>query len=374
LNDLGRAAGANLRPALFLSAVVDRSSAGCPALPGKVDSTSAVVQPVCSSPDLESFAELARTMSTTSADLRTRLGRLELANPILVASGTFGYAREMAGLVDLGRLGGVIPKTITRLPRPGNSPWRTVETTGGMLNSIGLDNDGIEAFIGHHLPYLRTLPTAVIVSIAGRTVEDFIELAARLDQEPGIAALELNISCPNVSGGVDFGTDPGLCRKLVAGVRGACRFPILAKLTPNVADIASIAAAAADGGADAVSAVNTCLGMAIDWKRRRPILGNVMGGLSGPAIKPIALRAVYQIARAVKVPIVGIGGIATIDDVMEFLVAGASAVQIGTANYYDPTVTMKLLDALPAALATLGASSIAQVVGTLQAAAPAAKH
>ncbi len=313
-------------------------------------------------------------MSTTSADLRTRLGRLELANPILVASGTFGYAREMAGLVDLGRLGGVIPKTITRLPRPGNSPWRTVETTGGMLNSIGLDNDGIEAFIGHHLPYLRTLPTAVIVSIAGRTVEDFIELAARLDQEPGIAALELNISCPNVSGGVDFGTDPGLCRKLVAGVRGACRFPILAKLTPNVADIASIAAAAADGGADAVSAVNTCLGMAIDWKRRRPILGNVMGGLSGPAIKPIALRAVYQIARAVKVPIVGIGGIATIDDVMEFLVAGASAVQIGTANYYDPTVTMKLLDALPAALATLGASSIAQVVGTLQAAAPAAKH
>ncbi|MBS0208701.1 MAG: dihydroorotate dehydrogenase [Planctomycetes bacterium] len=304
-------------------------------------------------------------MTAAGVDLEVRLGRLRLANPVLVASGTFGYAREMAGLVDIGRLGGVIPKTITRLARPGNSPWRTVETTGGLLNSIGLDNDGLEAFIEHHLPYLRTLPTALIVSIAGRTIDDFVELAARLDKEPGIAALELNISCPNVSGGVDFGTDPQLCRQVVSGVRRACSHPILAKLTPNVTNITHMAAAAAEGGADAVSAVNTCLGMAIDWRKRRPLLGNVVGGLSGPAIKPIALRCVFQIARHVQVPVVGIGGIATLDDAMEFLVAGASAVQVGTANYYDPHATTKILDGLPEAVASLGARSVPDIVGTL---------
>ncbi|HWB01354.1 MAG TPA: dihydroorotate dehydrogenase [Pirellulales bacterium] len=294
------------------------------------------------------------------------LSRLRLENPILVASGTFGYAREMAGLVDLGRLGAILPKTITRLPRLGNPPWRTVETTGGMLNAIGLDNDGIDAFIEHHLPYLRTLNTAIIVSIAGRTVDEFVELAERLEAAGGMAALELNISCPNVSGGVDFGTDPSLCQKLVSDVRGHCSLPIIAKLTPNVTSVAAIARAASDGGADALSLINTCLGMAIDWRRRRPLLGNTVGGLSGPAIKPIALRCVYQAARATSTPIIGIGGIATIDDVMEFLVAGASAVQIGTANYYDPTVSMKLLDALPAAIASLGAARVSDVVGTLQ--------
>ena len=174
-------------------------------------------------------------------------------------------------------------------------------------------------------------------------------MAARLDGVPGVAALELNISCPNVSGGVDFGTDPAMCEKVVAGVRAACSLPILAKLTPNVTDITAIARAAEAGGADALSLINTCLGMAVDWRRRRPMLGNVLGGLSGPAIKPIALRIVYQVAQAVKIPLVGIGGIATIDDVMEFLVAGATAVQIGTANFYNPTVSMQILDALPAA-------------------------
>jgi dihydroorotate dehydrogenase (NAD+) catalytic subunit len=300
-------------------------------------------------------------------DLRVQLGRLSLRNPVLVASGTFGYAREMERLVDLNRLGGILPKTITAQPRIGNAPWRTVETAAGLLNSIGLDNDGIEAFIAHHLPYLRTLAAPTIVSIAGRTHEEFVEMARRLDDEPGVAAIELNVSCPNVSGGVDFGTDAAMCHRLVADTRAACRLPLLAKLTPNVTNIATMARAAAEGGADAISLINTVLGMAIDWRRRHPLLGNVLGGLSGPAIKPIALRCVFQVAQAVKTPIVGIGGIANIDDVMEFLVAGASAVQIGTANYYDPTATMKILDQLPGALAELGATKVADVVGTLDA-------
>lgn len=301
-------------------------------------------------------------------DLRVRLGRLQLPNPILVASGTFGYAREMASLVDLARLGGILPKTITSQPRAGNAPWRTIETTGGMLNSIGLDNDGIETFIEHHLPYLAGLGAPILVSIAGCDYDDFVAMAARLEGLAGIAGIELNISCPNVSHGVDFGTDPRLCEKVVAGCRAACGQPIIAKLTPNVTDIALIARAAEAGGADAISLINTCLGMAVDWRRRRPMLGNVMGGLSGPAIKPIALRCVYQVARATKTPLIGIGGIATIDDVMEFLVAGASAVQIGTANFYNPTVSMKLLDALPGAVRQLGAVSLAEIVGTLQSA------
>ncbi|MFO0896903.1 MAG: dihydroorotate dehydrogenase [Pirellulales bacterium] len=299
-------------------------------------------------------------------DLSIDLGRLRLPNPILVASGTFGYAREMQGLVPLERLGGIVPKTITKAPRIGNAPWRTVETSAGMLNSIGLDNDGIDAFLGHHLPYLATVGAPIIVSVAGHDEGEFYELAGRLEGQAGVAAIELNVSCPNVSGGVDFGTDPRLCERVVSGARKACSLPIWAKLTPNVADIASVARAAEQGGADAICAVNTCLGMAIDWRRRRPILGNVVGGLSGPAIKPIALRCVYQIARAVKIPVVGIGGIATLDDVMEFLVAGASAVQVGTANFYRPRASIEILEGLPAALAELGAVSVREVVGTLE--------
>jgi dihydroorotate dehydrogenase (NAD+) catalytic subunit len=300
-------------------------------------------------------------------ELSVSLGRLTLPNPILVASGTFGYAREMAGLIPLARLGGIVPKTITVAPRAGNPPWRTVETAAGMLNSIGLDNDGIEAFIAHHLPYLATVGAPIVVSVAGKSQVEFVELAARLDGQPGIAALELNISCPNVSGGVDFGTDPKLCEQAVAGARGATSLPILAKLTPNVTDITAIARAAEAGGADGISLINTCLGMAIDWRRRRPRLGNVVGGLSGPAIKPIALRCVYQVARAVKTPLVGIGGIASLDDVMEFLVAGASAVQLGTVNFYRPTAVVEILDALPQAVLELGAGSAREVVGTLDA-------
>lgn len=303
---------------------------------------------------------------SAAVDLSIDLGRLRLPNPILVASGTFGYAREMQGLVPLERLGGIVPKTITKAPRIGNAPWRTVETSAGMLNSIGLDNDGIDAFLEHHLPYLATVGAPIIVSVAGHDEGEFYELAGRLEGQTGVAAVELNVSCPNVSGGVDFGTDPKLCERVVAGARKACSLPIWAKLTPNVADIASVARGAEQGGADAICAVNTCLGMAIDWRRRRPILGNVVGGLSGPAIKPIALRCVYQVARAVTIPVVGIGGIATLDDVLEFLVAGASAVQVGTANFYRPRASIEILDGLPAAVAELDAMSVREVVGSLE--------
>lgn len=306
------------------------------------------------------------TSPASHIDLSVQLGRLRLANPILVASGTFGYAREMERLVELSRLGGVIPKTITAQPRAGNAPWRTVETAAGMLNSIGLDNDGIDAFIEHHLPYLSTIGSPLIVSVAGRTLDEFVAMSARLGECEGVAAIELNISCPNVSGGVDFGTDPGSCHNVVSRVVAACRVPVIAKLTPNVTSIAAIAKAAADGGADAISLINTLLGMAIDWRKRKPLLGNVMGGLSGPAIKPIALRCVHQVAQTVDTPMIGIGGIATIDDVMEFLVAGATAVQLGTVNFYDPTVSMRILDALPLALQQAGVSSVKEIVRTLK--------
>lgn len=298
-------------------------------------------------------------------DLSVSLGRLRLPNPIMVASGTCGYAREMAGLIELDRLGAVIPKTITPRPRLGSTPWRTVETPSGLLNAIGLDNDGIDLFIARHMPYLRQLGCPTVVSIAGATVEEFAAMAARLDGVAGVAGIELNISCPNVSGGVDFGTDPGMCHEVVRAVRRACGLPMLAKLTPNVTDISSIARAAEEGGADALSVINTLLGMWVDWRRRKPMLGNVMGGLSGPAIKPIALRCVFQVSRAVKIPVVGIGGIASLDDVMEFIVSGATAVQVGTANFYDPQVSMRILDGLPAALRALGVTSVAAAVGSL---------
>jgi dihydroorotate dehydrogenase (NAD+) catalytic subunit len=307
------------------------------------------------------------TATTPSIDLSVTLGRLQLANPVLVASGTFGYAREMENIVDCNRLGGILPKTITAQPRIGNAPWRTVEVTGGLLNAIGLDNDGVDKFIEHHLPYLAGIRTAIIVSVAGRTSDEFVKLAERVSQCEGVAAVELNLSCPNVSGGVDFGTDPESCRKVVAAARELCRVPILAKLTPNVTSITDVARGAADGGADAVCLINTVLAMAIDWRKRRPMLGNAMGGMSGPAIKPIALRCVHQVRSAVNIPIIGIGGIANIDDAMQFIVAGASAFQIGTANYYAPTASMQILDALPGAIRELNASSVREVVGTLDA-------
>jgi len=305
-------------------------------------------------------------VNSSNVQLDVQLGRLRLRNPITVASGTFGYAREMEGLVDFTRLGGILPKTVTKAPRPGNPPPRTCETTAGMLNSIGLDNDGIDAFLAEKMPYLASLDTAIIVSIAGKSEAEFVELVGRLDGNQSVAAVELNISCPNVSGGVDFGTDPTLCERVVAGCRRACDRPVIAKLTPNVTDVTLIARAAEAGGADAVSLINTCLGLAIDWRHRRPVLGNVMGGLSGPAIKPIALRMVFQVARAVGIPVMGIGGIATVDDVMEFLLAGATAVQVGTVNFYHPRASVEMVDALPEALAELGATRVSDIVGGVE--------
>jgi len=284
----------------------------------------------------------------------------------MVASGTFGYAREMEQIVDLSRLGGIVPKTITSQMRKGNAPWRTIETSSGLLNSIGLDNDGLDAFIESHLPYLVALDAPVIVSIAGENQADYVGIAQRLDACGGVAALELNISCPNVAHGVDFGSNPELCEKVVRDVRENCALPVLTKLTPNVTNIVELAAAAAAGGTDAVCLTNTLLGMAVDWRKQRPLLGNNVGGLSGPAIKPVSLRCVYQVAQAVDIPIIGIGGIANLNDCMEFFVAGASAIQIGTANYYDPTVTMRILDELPTAVTELGTNKFSDVPGSVK--------
>jgi dihydroorotate dehydrogenase (NAD+) catalytic subunit len=310
-------------------------------------------------------------LAASSPALSVTLGRLRLPNPILVASGTFGYGKEMTGFMDLARLGGIVPKTITPLPRKGNVPWRTVETASGLLNSIGLDNDGVEAFLEKQLPFLAGCGAPVIVSIAGANAAEFVGLARRLEGVAGIAALELNVSCPNVSHGVDLGSDPATCRDVVAGVRAATSLPVIAKLTPNVSDIAAVARGAADGGADAVTLINTLQGMAVDWRRRKPLLGNVVGGLSGPAIKPVALRCVHQVHRAVGIPIIGVGGIMTIDDCMEFFVAGAAAVQIGTASFAEPVVSARLLDELPAALHEAGAARFADLVGSLRLPQPA---
>jgi len=300
-------------------------------------------------------------------DLNVKLGRLALANPILVASGTFGYVREMAGFVRLERLGGVIPKTVTHRQRAGNPTPRTVETASGLLNAIGLDNDGIDHFRKHHLPYLRTVGTAVIANIAGEDEDQFVAMAGALGEEPGVAAIELNVSCPNVSHGLDLGVDAAAVGRLVRRVRAACPLPIIAKLTPNVTDIVAIARAAAEGGADAVSLVNTFRGMAVDWRSRRPILANDVGGLSGPAIKPLALRMVWDVARALPgLAIIGSGGIAEADDALEFLVAGASAVQVGTATFADPSASERMLDELTLKLDGAGIARVAEIVGTLR--------
>ncbi len=272
----------------------------------------------------------------------------------------------MQAFVPLARLGGIIPKTITPQPRIGNPPPRTVETRSGMLNSIGLDNDGLEAFVSKHLGYLLGLGTAVIANIAGRNVDEFVAMAARLGEFPQLAGLELNISCPNVSGGVDFGTDPKMTAEVVGKVRAACDLPVIAKLTPNVTSVAEIARAASDAGADAVTLVNTFQGLAVDWRRRRPILGGGYGGLSGPAIKPLALRIVSQVHRKVSIPIIGVGGISSLDDVMEFIVSGATAVQIGTANFYNPSLAGRLVDELEGAVRQAGCANISELVGTLK--------
>jgi dihydroorotate dehydrogenase (NAD+) catalytic subunit len=300
-------------------------------------------------------------------DLRVDIGSLMLRNPVLTASGTFGYAREFEELVNLHRLGGVIVKGISLEPRPGNPPQRIVETACGMLNAIGLQNVGVEQFIVQKMEYLRHLQTPVIVNILGDSVEEYREIAARLAGVEGIAALEVNISCPNVKkGGVAFGTDPLMAAAATSAVKQAADVPVMVKLSPNVSDIAAIARAVEDAGADSISLINTLIGMAIDLESRKPVLANVIGGLSGPAIKPVALRMVFEVARSVQIPVIGIGGIESGEDALEFMLAGATAVQIGTANFINPKVSEEVVDSIGDYVQNQGLSSVRELIGALQ--------
>ncbi|HDI51822.1 MAG TPA: dihydroorotate dehydrogenase [Bacteroidetes bacterium] len=301
------------------------------------------------------------------ADLRVTLGNLVLQNPILTASGTFGYGEEYQDFVNLNRVGGLITKSITLKPRAGNFPYRVVETVGGMLNSIGLSNVGVESFIEEKLPFLQQLRCAVIVNIAGSSIEEYEVVLSRLEETEGIDAYEINLSCPNVKeGGLTFGKDPRQIVKITTALRKRTTKPLIVKLTPNVSDMGELAKAAEDGGADIISAINTIVGMAVNVVQRRPVLGNVTGGLSGPAIKPIALARIWEISQKVKIPIIGIGGIFTCNDVLEFLVVGASAVQIGTANFIDPTISEKLVDELAAYCEQNQIARIRNLIGTLK--------
>ena len=299
----------------------------------------------------------------TNINLETSIGSLTLRNPVLTASGTFGYGEGIADLVDLNKLGGIICKTVTRQPREGNAPPRTCETTGGMLNAIGLQNVGVDRFIREKMPYLRDCGAPVIVNVAGQSSEEFAELCQILSEVEGISALELNISCPNVAHGLDFATDPQITEDVVAKCREVTALPLWVKLSPNVTNIAHIARAAEQGGADALSVCNTFIGIAIDVKRCRPRLSNGTGGLSGPAIKPLALRAVWQCAGAVEIPIIGIGGIATASDAIEFLLAGATAIQVGTATFVQPDASVKIVQGIECHLEERGLNSISQIIG-----------
>lgn len=299
--------------------------------------------------------------------LAVDLAGLRLKNPVMTASGTCGYAEELAPYADLSGLGAVVVKTITLLPRVGNPAPRIAETPSGMLNSIGLQNVGIEAFLREKLPILRRLKVPILVNIAGKSVEEYAELAKRLEGVPGVSALELNISCPNVAGGLDYGTDPSLTREVVRAVKQVSSVPVVPKLSPNVTDITVVARAAADGGADALSLINTLLGVAIDPHSRRPKIHTVTGGLSGPAIKPVALRMVWEVSRTVPLPLIGIGGIQTGEDAVEFLLAGATAVQVGTATFVDPRAPLKVRDGIAAYCARHGVRDVRTLVGALQA-------
>ena len=305
-------------------------------------------------------------MAIEQPDLRVKIGGLTLRNPVMTASGTFGYGEEFASYVNLHRLGAVVVKGISLKPRPGNPPPRIVETPCGMLNAIGLENVGAERFLAEKLPYLVKARATVVVNVLGDSIDDYQALAARLDGVPGIGALEINISCPNVKkGGVAFGTDPQMAEKVTAAVRKATNLPLIVKLTPNVTDIATIAKAVEAGGADAVSLINTLLGMAIDSKTRRPKLANVVGGLSGPAVKPVALRMAWQVAKAVNIPVVGIGGISNAEDALEFLIAGATAIEIGTANFINPRVTEEIVGGIAQYLKENQLTSIGELIGSL---------
>ncbi len=303
----------------------------------------------------------------TSVDLTTRLGPLTLKNPLLAASGTFGFGEEYAHYVDLSCFGAIVVKGATLHPRDGNPPPRVIETPAGMLNAIGLQNPGIDAIIAHKLPFLAQFDTAVILNISGESIEEYVEMARRSDGVAGVAALELNVSCPNVArGGMQFGLDPRLVHDLVAAVRAATTLPLITKLSPNVTDIRGTARAAAEAGSDILSLINTLLGMSIDVARRRPALSNVTGGLSGPAIRPVAVRMVWQVARELPTPLIGMGGIMTARDALEFILAGASAIAVGTANFVFPEAGPRVLDGIVHYCQESGVSSLTELVGAAQ--------
>lgn len=277
-------------------------------------------------------------------DLSVNLGGMHLNNPVVVASGTFGYGIEYEDFMDIGSIGAISVKGTTLEARPGNPPPRIIETSAGMLNAIGLENPGIEVFLKQHLPYLREKNATVIANIAGNSIEEYAEMAARIEKAEGIAAIELNISCPNVKqGGMQFGTDPDMVKSVVKAVKSESSLPVIPKLSPNVRDIVEIAQAAQEGGADALSMINTLMGMAVDINKRKPVLANIFGGLSGPAIKPVALRMIYQVYREIDLPILGGGGIMNYEDALEFIMVGASAISIGTGNFVNPGIAREVI-------------------------------
>ena len=300
-------------------------------------------------------------------DLKTDIGGIELENPVMTASGTFGYAWEFEELVDLNRLGGIIVKGLSLEPSLGNKPPRIVETACGMLNAIGLENVGIEAFVKEKLPFLKELSAPVFTNIYGKSISDYALLAARIDELNEVAGIEVNISCPNVkAGGIAFGVVPETAAEVIKAVRKATSKPLMVKLSPNVTDITQIARAVEGAGADSLSLVNTITGMSIDIETRRPKLANITGGLSGPAIKPVALRMVWQVAQSVKIPVIGVGGIVCAEDAIEFLIAGAVAVQVGTANFVNPHATIDIIEGIERFLREKKISSLRDIIGTLE--------
>lgn len=310
---------------------------------------------------------ISQPKKSTGPCMAVVIGRLKMANPVMVSSGCFGYGEEISRFYPLNRLGAIVVKGTTLEPRSGNPPPRMAETPGGMLNAIGLQNVGVDVFLRDKLPFIRQTGVPCIVNINGRKMEEYVELARRLDGVPGIAALEINISCPNVKeGGIEFGSTPEGAERVVSAVRKATRLTLITKLSPNVTDVRAIARACEAAGTDALSAINTVVGMAINARARKPVIRNITGGLSGPAVKPIGLRVVYQVAQAVKVPIVGMGGIVTGEDAVEYLLAGATAVSVGTANYLEPRAALHVVEQLEAFLKEQKVSYVQDLIGGLR--------